>query len=76
MTELGVTYLRTGLSWADSLRPDAQAWFARLMRKLDAFAVTPASRRECEGRRPHHTSPPRDVMRFAEFCADQVRRYA
>ena len=25
---------------------------------------------------PHHTSPPRNVEEFAEFCARQVRRYA
>src|SRR4051812_24422238 len=27
LRELGVTHLRTGLSWSDSLRPDADAWF-------------------------------------------------
>ncbi len=29
MRELGVTYLRTGISWADSFRPNALAWFDR-----------------------------------------------
>ena len=78
MRDLGVTYVRTGLSWADSLRPGAEAWFDRQMRALEPFDVTltfcftPAS----EGVRPDHTSPPRDVARFAEFCAAQVRRYA
>jgi beta-xylosidase len=77
MRDLGVTYLRTGLSWADSLRPDAQAWFDRQMRALDAFSVTLTFcfTPESEGIRPHHTSPPRDVSRFADFCAEQVRRY-
>ena len=31
MRELGVKYLRTGLSWADSFRPNADAWFDRQM---------------------------------------------
>ncbi|HEY0420626.1 MAG TPA: beta-xylosidase, partial [Acetobacteraceae bacterium] len=29
MKRLGVRYLRTGISWADSFRPDALAWFDR-----------------------------------------------
>lgn len=78
LRDLGVTYLRTGLSWADSLRPDAQAWFDRQMRALEPFKVTLTFcfTPEHEGVRPHHTSPPRDIARFADFCAEQVRRYA
>ena len=78
LKDLGVTYVRTGLSWADSLRPGAQAWFDRQMRALEPFDVTITFcfTPECEGVRPHHTSPPRDVRPFAEFCASQVRRYA
>ena len=78
MKDLGVTYLRTGLSWADSLRPGAQAWFDRQMRALEPFDVTLTLcfTPESHGVRPHHTSPPREVGAFAEFCAEQVRRYA
>jgi beta-xylosidase len=78
MKALGVTYLRTGLSWADSLRPNAQAWFDRQMRALEPFDVTVTFcfTPECQGIRPHHTSPPRDETVFADFCAQQVRRYA
>jgi beta-xylosidase len=78
MKDLGVRHLRTGLSWADSLRPDAQHWFDRQMRALDAFDVTVTFcfTPESEGIRPSHTSPPRDPHRFADFCAEQVRRYA
>jgi beta-xylosidase len=78
LRRLGVRHLRTGLSWADSHRPNALAWFDRQMRALERFDVTltfcftPESR----GVRPHHTSPPRDVEEFAGFCADMVRRYA
>jgi beta-xylosidase len=78
LRRLGVKHLRTGLSWADSLRPGALTWFDRQMRALESFAVTvtfcftPESR----GVRPHHTSPPRDPEEFAEFCATMTRRYA
>jgi len=37
--ELGVRQLRTGLSWADWLRPGAEAWFDRVMRALEPFDV-------------------------------------
>jgi beta-xylosidase len=75
---LGVTRLRTGLSWADSLRPNAQRWFDRQMAALEDFDVTLTfcfTPESC-GLRPHHTSPPRESGAFAEFCARQVRRYA
>jgi beta-xylosidase len=78
MEDLGVTYVRTGLSWADSVRPDADAWFDRQMQALERFDVTltfcftPDS---C-GLRPHYTSPPRSVEAFAEFCGRMTRRYA
>jgi len=78
LRRLGVKHLRTGLSWADSLRPKALDWFDRQMRALEEFAVTvtfcftPESR----GLRPHHTSPPRDAREFADFCAQMTRRYA
>ncbi len=78
MKELGVKHVRTGLSWADSFRPGAQAWFDRQMQALEPFDVTITfcfTPESC-GVKPHHTSPPRDVQPFAEFCAEQVRRYA
>ena len=38
--DLGVKHLRTGLSWADSFRPNADAWFDRQMKALEPFDVT------------------------------------
>ena len=78
MKDLGVKHVRTGLSWADSYRPGAEAWFDRQMRALEGFEVTLTFcfTPEHEGLRPHHTSPPREVAGFADFCANQVRRYA
>ncbi|MFP5286797.1 MAG: beta-xylosidase [Thermoanaerobaculia bacterium] len=78
MKELGVRYVRTGISWADSFRPDADAWFDRQMKALEGFDVTLTycfTPEHC-GVRPHHTSPPRCVEEFADFCARMTRRYA
>jgi beta-xylosidase len=73
-----VRKLRTGLSWADSLRPDALAWFDRQMAALDSFdvTVTYCFTPESLGQAPHHTSPPRRTSEFAEFCARMTKRYA
>jgi beta-xylosidase len=78
MKDLGVTYLRTGLSWADRFRPDALDWFDRQMRALEPFRVTVTYcfTPEHRGIDPHHTSPPQRVEEFAEFCVEMTRRYA
>jgi beta-xylosidase len=78
LQRLGVKHLRTGLSWADSFRPGADAWFDRQMAALDGFDVTLTYcfTPEHEGVRPHHTSPPRNPEAFAEFCGRMTRRYA
>ncbi len=78
LRKLGVTYLRTGLSWADSLRPNALAWFDRQMKALEGFDVTVTFcfTPESAGVQPHHTSPPRHPEEFADFCVRMVRRYA
>lgn len=77
MRRLGVTHLRTGLSWADSFRPNALAWFDRQMEALAEFQVTVTFcfTPEHRGIEPHHTSPPLDVNEFADFCASMVDRY-
>jgi beta-xylosidase len=78
MREHKVEYLRTGLSWADSYRPNADAWFDRQMEALAPFRValtlcfTPAHL----GLEEHHTSPPKDNKDFADFAAWAVSRYA
>jgi beta-xylosidase len=78
LKRLGVKKLRTGLSWADSFRPDADAWFDRQMAALDDFDVTVTFcfTPEHRGLQPHHTSAPQVPEEFAEFCARMVRRYA
>jgi beta-xylosidase len=77
MKQLGVRYLRTGLSWADSFRPNAGSWFDRQMRALEDFDVTLTFcfTPEHRGLQPHHTSPPLVAEEFAEFCCQTLRRY-
>jgi len=77
LKRLGVQHLRTGLSWADSFRPNADAWFDRQMKALEPFDVTLTFcfTPEHRGVQPHHTSPPQAIDEYAEFCARMVRRY-
>jgi beta-xylosidase len=78
LRRLGVRHLRTGLSWADSFRPNALEWFDRQMSALADFDVTVTfcfTPEHC-GIQPHHTSAPRHPEQFADFCARMVRRYA
>lgn len=77
MQRLGVVHVRTGLSWADSFRPNALDWFDRQMDALAGFQVTVTFcfTPEHRGIAPHHTSPPLAVNEFADFCAQMVERY-
>jgi beta-xylosidase len=77
MRRLGVKHLRTGLSWADSFRPNALDWFDRQMDALAEFEVTVTFcfTPEHRGIAAHHTSPPWVKEEFAEFCAAMVRRF-
>jgi beta-xylosidase len=78
MKQMGVQYLRTGLSWADSFRPNATEWFDRQMSVLAPFrvALTLCFTPEHLGLEAHHTSPPVDNQQFADFAAWAVERYA
>jgi beta-xylosidase len=78
LRKLGVNYLRTGLSWADSFRPNAEAWFDRQMQALEEFAttVTLCFTPEHLGMVPHYTSPPKNREDFAQFTQYVVNRYA
>jgi beta-xylosidase len=78
MKELGVTHLRTGLSWWDSYRDGWEDWFDRQMDALEPFSttVTFCFTPDHLGIQPHHTSPPRDPSMFADFCGRMIERYA
>jgi beta-xylosidase len=78
LDQLGIRRVRTGIGWADWDRPGAASWFDSVMAALAPLDVTltlgftPAR----AGRAPHHTSPPRNLGDFADFCEAIVRRYA
>jgi beta-xylosidase len=76
--KLGVTYVRTGVSWADRFRPNAEAWFDRQMDALEPFetTMTLCFTPEHLGVEPHYTSPPKRAEDFADFARWAVGRYA
>ena len=78
MKDHNVRHIRTGLSWADAYRPNANAWFDRMMKALEPFQVslTLCFTPEHLGLEEHHTSPPKNVQDFAEFARWAVERYA
>jgi beta-xylosidase len=78
MKRLGVRQLRTGLSWADSFRPNAIDWFDRQMEALADFDVTVTFcfTPEHLGIAPHHSSAVHEPQAFADFCAWMIERYA
>jgi beta-xylosidase len=78
LRRFGVKHLRTGLSWSDTERPDYEAWFDRMMKALEPFDVTLTFcfTPESKGINPHHTSAPRDLEEYADFCTRMVHRYA
>jgi beta-xylosidase len=78
LKRLGVNYLRTGVSWADWYRPNAEAWFDRQMQALEPFTttLTLCFTPEHKGIAPHYTSPPKKAEDFAEFAVWAVRKYA
>jgi beta-xylosidase len=78
LRKLGVRHLRTGLSWADWFRPNAESWFDQQMNSLEEFetTLTLCFTPEHLGRRPHYTSPPKDLERFKDFAVWAVQRYA
>lgn len=78
LRRLGVKRLRTGLSWADYLRPDSEKWFDKMMKALEEFdlTITFCFTPEEKGIQPHHTSAPQRIEEYAEFCLKMMRRYA
>ncbi len=78
LKKLGVRYLRTGVSWADWFRPDAEAWFDRQMAALAPFetTMTLCFTPDHLGMEAHWASPPKDVEDFTEFARWAVGRYA
>ncbi len=78
LQRLGVKYLRTGVSWADWYRENAEEWFDRQMKALEPFTttLTLCFTPEHMGVVPHYTSPPKRAQDFVEFALWAVRKYA
>jgi beta-xylosidase len=77
LQRLGVKYLRTGVSWADWYRENAEEWFDRQMKALEPFTttLTLCFTPEHMGVIPHYTSPPKEAQDFADFALWAVRKY-
>jgi beta-xylosidase len=77
LRKLGVSKLRTGISWADWHRPNAADWFDRQMDALKDFDVTltlcftPPS----ISKNGSHTGAPTHPEEFASFVEQVVTRY-
>src|SRR5690625_3075639 len=78
MRRLGVTHLRTGVSWADYLTESGQRWYdwlipklAREVELLPCFVYTPPSL----GELPSTASPPRNLKDYADFLDVCITRY-
>ncbi|MGV3616494.1 MAG: NAD-dependent epimerase/dehydratase family protein [Fimbriimonas sp.] len=70
MARIGVTHLRTGVSWADYLRPEGEKWYSWLLARLaqevevvPCVLYTPPSM----GVAPRTSAYPRDPKSYADF---------
>jgi CDP-paratose 2-epimerase len=78
MAELGVTELRTGISWADVCTPEGEAWYAWLLPQLarrvnvlPCFVDTPPG----WGVAPRSSAPPGNLKSYADFLDVLITRY-
>jgi CDP-paratose 2-epimerase len=78
LKKLGVSHLRTGVSWADWYTPEGAAWIDWLLPRLAAevevlpcFTYTPPS----IARAPYASAPPRRPQDFADWLDHMVNRH-
>lgn len=78
LQRLGVTELRTGVSWADACTPEGDAWYAWLLPQLarrvnvlPCFVDTPPS----WGVAPKSSAPPGNLKSYADFLDILITRY-
>jgi hypothetical protein len=78
MAALGVTELRTGISWADCCTPEGEAWFAWLLPQLarrvnvlPCFVDTPPG----WGVAPKTSAPPGNLKSYADFLDVLITRH-
>jgi CDP-paratose 2-epimerase len=75
---LGITKMRTGISWADWHVEGSEKWFDWLLPELNkcveilpCFLYTPPSL----GEKPKISSPPKDLKAYADFLDVMITRY-
>src|SRR5947199_10606485 len=78
LAALGVSELRTGISWADWHTAEGEAWYAwlfpqlsRHVKVLPCFIYTPPSM----GVAPKTNAPPHDPKLYADFVDVMITRY-
>lgn len=78
LKRLGITHLRTGISWADYYTKEGEAWYDWLLPRLSeeveilpCFLYTPPS----IGIEHKTSSPPKGPKRFADFMDVFINRY-
>ena len=77
LDELGCRHLRTGISWADFVRPDGEDWYRAQMAELAGLDVlvcvnfTPPSLSKGDA----CNTPPKDLDDFADWVAQILRLY-
>ncbi len=78
LRSLGVTELRTEVSWADAVTPEGEAWYgwllprlAREVRVLPCFTGTPPTL----GVEPRRNAPPREARAFGDFVESFLARH-
>jgi CDP-paratose 2-epimerase len=77
LRELKVRHLRTGISWADYLRPGGKQWYDWQMKQLEDFEIllsiwhTPPSISEGNS----CSSPPRRLRDYADFIDTIINEY-
>src|SRR4051794_16172294 len=78
LATLGITELRTGVSWADWHTPEGEAWYAwlfpqlaRHVNVLPCYLYTPPS----WGLAPKTNALPKDPRSYADFLDTMITRY-
>lgn len=78
LRKIGVSELRTGVSWAEYYTPEGEAWYAWLLPQLarqvnllPCFCYTPPG----WGIVSKTSSPPRDTKTFADFLDVMITRF-
>ncbi|HSU67493.1 MAG TPA: NAD-dependent epimerase/dehydratase family protein [Tepidisphaeraceae bacterium] len=78
LRKIGVTDLRTGISWADFYTPEGEAWYAWLLPQLarqvnvlPCFVYTPPSM----GIAPKTSAPPRDLKSYPDFLDVMITKF-